>query len=69
MPPKPQVRKRRTDDDDEEEESADDDLLEVLKDAALPISRGGRDRKHGISILDSEKDSGKRGTVVVSTRA
>lgn len=56
--PKRQIRKRRADDDDEEEAATDNDLLEVLEDASLPIARGGRDRKHGISILDAGKDSG-----------
>lgn len=54
---KRQVRKRRAEDDAEDEEA--EEVLDALADAALPLARGGRDRKHGVSILDSDKEAGK----------
>lgn len=53
MPKRQNLRKRRSDDEEDEEA---DELLDVLADAAVPLARGGRDRKHGISILDSDKE-------------
>jgi hypothetical protein len=60
--PKRQIRKHASEDDDEGSEDNDGALLDALAVVAVPL---GRDRKHGISILDSAKESGNCPSVLL----